>query len=123
MALPEWLLTFLLSTCSVGDQSGKGVHRFQVPPEGVCGGVGGDHRILPEDVRRGGSEGLHLAQAVITEFFAPVSRSPSLPLRTIPAPVAQKALMFKDMAEAAEEIKAQGVDIPSFPQPDIQAGP
>ena len=121
MAIPEWVLTFLLSTLlpwiiSLIKAWIDSKFRPNVTAEGWVEITGFFQRMYDEAAKKG----LTSAQAVVTEFFAPVLQITIVPVPDAD-PVAMKALMFKDMAEAAEGLKAEGIDIPAFPQPPIDS--
>jgi hypothetical protein len=122
MALPEWLLTFLLSTLlpwviSLVKAYIDSRFRPKVSAEGWTEITGFFQKMYDEAAVKGYTS----AQAVITEFFAPVLQIAIITAPDDPGPVAQKALMFKDMAEAASELQDNGTDIPAFPKAPIDS--
>lgn len=122
MPLPEWLLTFLLTTLlpwviSLIKAWIDSKFRPNVTPEGWVEITGFFQKMYDE----ASTKGLNSAQAVITEFFAPILQIEIVTVPDDPGPLAQKALMFKDMAAAADGLKDEGIDIPAFPQAPIDS--
>ena len=122
MPLPEWLLTFLLTTLlpwviSLIKAWIDSKFRPNVTAEGWVEITGFFQKMYDE----ASTKGLPSAQAVITEFFAPILQIEIVTVPEDPGPALQKALMFKDMADAADGLKDEGIDIPAFPQAPIDA--
>src|SRR3972149_3717501 len=104
MALPEWLMTFLLSTLlpwviALAKAYIDSKFRPKVSAEGWTEITGWFQKMYDEAAEKGYTS----AQAAVTEFLCPIFSVSIVPAPEDPGPVAQKALMFKDLAEAAEE--------------------
>lgn len=115
MAIPEWLLTFLLSTLlpwviSLAKAYIDKKFRPSVSPEGWVQVTGLMQKLYDEAA----SKGLTSAQAAITEFFCPILDITIVPNPVDPGPVAQKAQMFADMAEVAGELHESGEPVPTW---------
>lgn len=113
MALPEWLLTFLLTTLlpwviSLAKAYIDKKFRPSVSPEGWVQVTGLMQKLYDE----AGTKGLVSAQAAITEFFCPILDVTIVASPVDPGPTVQKAQMFKDMAEVATEMHESGATVP-----------